>query len=161
MDRERKGNEGEEAGEAAVAGPKAAPLPRAIARAIDLTLAGAVFVYHPLIGPLGAILYLLVADGLRGGQSIGKRLLGLRTISLARAGAPCDLRDSIIRNAVFALVIVAYVIVGLIPYLGKFVVFIAAVAVVVIESATAFNDELGLRFGDRVALTMVVEDKKD
>ena len=42
-------------------------------------------------------LYTLLADGLEGGQSIGKRVLGLRVVSMA-TGAPCTFGQSFLRN---------------------------------------------------------------
>ena len=45
---------------------------------------------------LGA-LYTLLADGLEGGQSIGKRVLGIRVVSMA-TGAPCTFGQSFVRN---------------------------------------------------------------
>ena len=48
-----------------------------------------------------AIFYYLFADGLRDGQSLGKRRVGMRVVD-ARTGTPCSFWQSCIRNA-FAL----------------------------------------------------------
>ena len=42
-----------------------------------------------LVAALFGALYTLFADGLEGGQSIGKRVLGLRVVSMT-TGAPCS-----------------------------------------------------------------------
>ena len=44
-----------------------------------------------------AFLYTLLADGLEGGQSYGKRLVGIRVVSM-RTGAPCSFGQSFVRN---------------------------------------------------------------
>ncbi|MFN8424345.1 MAG: RDD family protein [Anaerolineae bacterium] len=49
-----------------------------------------------------AIAYALFADGLPGGQSIGKRILAIRVVDEA-TGAPCTYRQSFIRNLVLSI----------------------------------------------------------
>jgi len=44
-----------------------------------------------------AFLYTLLADGLEGGQSYGKRMVGVRVVSM-QTGAPCSFGQSFIRN---------------------------------------------------------------
>jgi len=44
-----------------------------------------------------AFLYTLLADGLEGGQSYGKRMVGIRVVSM-QTGAPCSFGQSFIRN---------------------------------------------------------------
>ena len=46
---------------------------------------------------LFAFLYTLLADGLEGGQSFGKRMVGIRVVSM-QTGAPCSFGQSFIRN---------------------------------------------------------------
>jgi uncharacterized RDD family membrane protein YckC len=50
-----------------------------------------------IVAALFGALYTLFADGLEGGQSIGKRVLGLRVVSMA-TGAPCTFGQSFLRN---------------------------------------------------------------
>ena len=50
-----------------------------------------------LVAGLFGALYTLFADGLEGGQSIGKRVLGLRVVSM-ETGAPCTFGQSFVRN---------------------------------------------------------------
>ena len=44
-----------------------------------------------------AFLYTLLADGLKGGQSFGKRMVGIRAVSM-ETGAPCSFGQSFVRN---------------------------------------------------------------
>ena len=44
-----------------------------------------------------AFLYTLLADGLEGGQSFGKRMVGIRVVSMG-TGGPCSFGQSFIRN---------------------------------------------------------------
>ena len=46
---------------------------------------------------LFAFLYTLLADGLEGGQSFGKRMVGIRVVSM-QTGMPCSFGQSFIRN---------------------------------------------------------------
>lgn len=135
---------------------KADLLQRGAARVVDFLIAGALFISFYPIGPLGAITYLLIADGLKSGPSLGKRLMGLRVVSVLRGGEAADLRESILRNSVFALVVVAYFVVGWIPYIGVLAVVLVGAGVVGAEAWLASEDEKGLRYGDRVAGTIVV-----
>ena len=134
---------------------KAEYLERFLARFIDFLVMGALFMIPGPVGPLAATTYILIADGLNRGQSLGKRLIRLRTVSLV-TGWPCDFRKSMIRNAPFALLIVFCYAVGWIPYLGPLLSIIAAVAVFGMEITLIFTDSMGARFGDRVAGTIVV-----
>jgi uncharacterized RDD family membrane protein YckC len=49
-----------------------------------------------------SIFYYFFADGLHGGQSIGKRWLGMRVISV-ETNAPCTFGQSFIRNLLLAI----------------------------------------------------------
>ncbi len=51
---------------------------------------------------LFALFYLLFADGFRGGQSFGKKMLGMAVINAA-TGRACTLAESFIRNLLLAL----------------------------------------------------------
>src|SRR5215208_2122990 len=82
--------------------PKADLTLRGLARAADFTLAWIVAQSAPQVGPLLAAFYLLVADGLMNGQSVGKRIFGVRTVIVPRR-APAGWHESLLRNAPFAL----------------------------------------------------------
>lgn len=85
-------------------------------------------------------LYLLVKDGLFPGQSIGKLLFGLVVVQLDN-GAPCRFWKSIYRNILF-----------LIPGLN--------LTAIVFEVFILHRDSQGMRLGDRLARTQVIEGKK-
>ncbi|MBI5560667.1 MAG: RDD family protein [Deltaproteobacteria bacterium] len=157
MDDTEKPEEGEGAGEFdTIPWAKAEPIERYAAKAIDFLIVGALMETFRYVGPFAGIIYLLAADGMKG-QSPGKRIMGLKTISLLREGGECDFRESALRNGIFSLLIVAYLILGWIPYVGKFLVAVVGAAVVLIEALVVYNDEKGIRAGDRLARTMVVK----
>ncbi len=100
-----------------------------------------------LLAPAGLIvalilspLYLLVRDGLfLPGQSFGKWMLGLVVIQL-EDGSPCQLARSLRRNVIFTV-----------PGFN-------AVALL-FEAQAVRSDGQGMRLGDRLAQTQVVEGK--
>lgn len=49
-----------------------------------------------------AVLYYFLADGLQGGQSWAKRMLGMAVVD-ARTGAPCSMGQSFVRNFLLAI----------------------------------------------------------
>src|SRR5512146_179202 len=133
--------------------PKADLTLRGLARAADFTLAWVVAQSAPQVGPLLAALYLLVADGLLSGQSIGKKIFGVRTVVVPRR-APAGYRESMLRNAPFALVAIFYAVPLLWP-----VLFVAGVPIVAFEAYMIYTDRLGVRIGDIFADTQVVDGK--
>jgi uncharacterized RDD family membrane protein YckC len=136
---------------------KADFLERFLAKLIDFIIAGALFYIPTPVGPVAALTYILISDGFKGGNSPGKRLIGLKVISLAREGVPCDFRESILRNLPLGILILAYLVIGWIPYVGVFSVVLVGLAVVAYEAMLVYNDEKGIRFGDRIAETMVIK----
>lgn len=131
-------------------------LERLIAKFIDFLVMGAFFAFPTAVGPLAGTTYILISDGLRGG-SLGKRLIGLKAVSLADPAEETDFKQSIIRNSVFGVLVAIYFLLGWIPYLGKILIFVSWAAVVGIEVALIYTDELGQRFGDRIAGTIVIK----
>src|SRR3972149_11998384 len=91
--------------------PKADVLERFLAKFIDFLVMGAFFAFPTFIGPLAGITYILISDGLKGGQSLGKRVGGLKPVS-AETREACDSRRSIIRNSPFGLPVVFLFIAG-------------------------------------------------
>lgn len=134
---------------------KAEYLERFLAKFIDFLVMGALFMIPGFVGPLAGLTYLLISDGLGRGQSLGKRITGLRVVGLT-TGAPCDFRKSLTRNSPFAVLIIFFYLVGWIPYLGKLLEAAATLAVFGIEISLIYTDDLGARFGDRIARTLVV-----
>jgi len=112
--------------------------------------------FIPFIGGLISATYLAIRDGLPTGddqtQSLGKRLLGLKTVRLPE-GKPCDYLTSLLRNLPFAVpaLIMVRPVKGWI--LGSFIwgaLFLVEILLIIV-------DENGVRLGDRLAGTAVVE----
>lgn len=126
---------------------------RALARLIDFLLAFALARYLPPFGPIAAAAYLLVADALMTGQSLGKRLFGVRVMSVTRR-APAGLVESVLRNSPFALVAIFGSVALLWPAL-----FVAGVPILAFETYRAVTHPLGLRIGDLFADSQVIDGK--
>ncbi len=139
--------------------PKADLTLRGLARLVDLSLAFAIANVARQAGPALAALYLLVADGLMHGQSIGKRIFGVRTMVLPQRGGtrgvPAGYRESVLRNAPFALIGLFY---GL-TLVGWFLLLVVGVPIVTFEAYMVVSDRLGVRIGDIFADTQVVDAK--
>jgi uncharacterized RDD family membrane protein YckC len=126
---------------------------RGLARLVDFTIAFVLAQTAPQVGPVVAAFYLLVADGLMNGQSVGKRVFGVRVVVVPRR-APAGYHESLLRNAPFALVAVFWSV----PFLWP-VLFVAGAPIVAFESYMIFTDRLGIRIGDIFADTQVVDAK--
>lgn len=133
--------------------PKADLTLRGLARLADLTLAWVVAQAAPQVGPLLAAFYLLVADGLMNGQSVGKKIFGVRAVVVPRRAA-AGWHESVLRNAPFALVAVFYAVPLLWP-----VLFVVGLPVLGFEAYMIYTDRLGIRIGDIFADTQVVDAK--
>jgi uncharacterized RDD family membrane protein YckC len=128
--------------------PKAHVLNRFIAKAIDgMLVAAASQVIEP-VGWISGLAYALIADGFPGGQSVGKRLIGLQTV-VPRTKEFSGFRESIVRNLPLAA---AYLLVP-IPYVG----WLLAGAVVGFEALLLIGNEQGVRLGDEIAGTQVLD----
>ncbi len=137
--------------------PKADLTLRGLARGFDLVLAFAVAHTAGPAGPLFAFLYVLAADGLLHGQSLGKRIFGVRTMVLKRGatrGRPAGYRESALRNIPFALLALFYSVTVLWP-----VLLVAGIPILAFESWMSWSDRLGVRIGDIFADTQVVDAK--
>jgi uncharacterized RDD family membrane protein YckC len=133
--------------------PKADLTLRALARVADFALAFVVARALPQVGPIIAAFYLIVADGLMNGQSVGKRIFGVRTVVVPRR-APAGYRESVLRNAPFALVAIFWAL----PLFWPMLV-VAGLPIVGFEAYMIFTDRLGIRIGDIFADTQVVDAK--
>src|SRR5512140_507279 len=122
--------------------PKADLTLRGLARLVDLTIALVFWQTPPPVGPILAAVYLLLADGLMHGQSVGKRLFGVRVMVIPRR-APAGFHESLLRNGPFALV-AAF---GALPVFW-ILLLVAGVPIVGFESYMIFTDRLGIRIGD-------------
>lgn len=110
-----------------------------------------------LLFPFGmglAIVYILFSDGFFRGQSIGKRIAGLRVERLEANGlrTPCNFKYSMIRNLPFAV----FVFFSAIPLLNILILFLGVVFCLM-EAYFILQDEKGLRIGDIYAETRVVQ----
>ena len=112
---------------------------RSLAFLIDLILFIALFyglgaAYH-FWGVFLSMVYFVFRDGFFSGQSIGKKVMGIRVVHLD--GRPISFVDSSFRNVLF-----------LVPYLLPLTL--------IVESAALFRSPDRLRIGDRIAKTRVV-----
>jgi len=128
--------------------PKADVLNRFIAKAVDGLLVAAASQLVEPVGWIAGLTYALIADGFPGGQSVGKRLIGLQTV-IPRTKEFAGFRDSIIRNLPLAFAYVLFPI----PYVG----WLLAGAVVAFEALLLIGNEQGLRLGDEIAGTQVLD----
>ena len=130
---------------------KASVIKRIFARLVDGLVAWALALVLPPIGILVGIMYLAVADGVQKGQSLGKMVFGLEVV--LPDGSPCDLKSSIYRNIPFELALLF----AAIPLLGWILLVIAGIPILLIELWLVILDHNGLRLGDRIADTTVIE----
>lgn len=135
--------------------PKASLLLRAGARAVDTGVAWGLYVLLGQAGSLAALLFILLADGMLQGQSVGKRICGVKVMHLPTRSAARH-RDSAIRNAPLGLVMLF----GMLPPPIGGVAFVAGLLVIGgVEVWSAVRDPLGQRRGDQWAQTQVVDGK--
>jgi uncharacterized RDD family membrane protein YckC len=127
---------------------KAPLLLRSMAKAIDLIAVAAVVASVPTAGIFAGVAYLLIGDGLFDGRSLGKIVMRLRVISVS-TGNQGSFRDSMIRNAPFAAMLLLY----LIPFVG----WIFSVMILTCEFLLVLGNSDGMRLGDDLAGTQVVE----
>lgn len=129
--------------------PIASPYPTAdrnnrfIAGVVDLAVAVA---FYAMIAPnnsngaaIVSALYVLCRDGLFGGQSLGKMCVGQVVIRL-QSGNRGQITDSICRNIIFAV-----------PGMN--------LVAIPFELTRLANDHQGIRIGDRLAGTQVIDGK--
>ncbi len=128
--------------------PKASALNRFIAKFIDLLIVAGLYEITSRIGFITGMMYLLIADGFPQGKSLGKWLIGLQTFVPATR-SPCTFRESIIRN--FPLAVGYFLF--LIPYVG----WLLTGAIFAFEGLLIIGNGLGLRIGDELAGTQVLE----
>jgi len=131
-------------------------LNRVIARGIDILIVVALLELSSKSGYFAGLFYILIADGLMNGRSVGKWLIGLKVI-VEDGEVPCAYKESILRNLPFAI---GYIIFGLlkgIPLIGWLLAVIVPVVILGIEALIMIGNEEGMRFGDQIAKTRVIE----
>ena len=127
---------------------RAGLLLRTAAKIVDFILIAAVIEIIPRAGFFAGLTYLLLGDGFFDGRSIGKKLLKIKVVS-AGTDSPCTFKDSILRNSTFA---VGYVL-WIVPFIGWiFILIISA-----FEFVLVLGSKDGMRLGDEIAKTSVIE----
>jgi uncharacterized RDD family membrane protein YckC len=122
---------------------------RAVAAFVDLLLVIGLARLPDVMGFLSATGYILLRDGLFDRQSIGKKLIGLHVIPSDETGPLMSYRESLVRNITLAAAFVLF----LIPYVG----WVLGPLACGVESLTAIGDHRGMRIGDMLARTQVVQ----
>lgn len=135
---------------------RVAKLTRLIAKAIDLSIVVSLpIVTYPLgiyqAGLYFGIMYIALSDGMKNGQSVGKKILGFAVKSL-EDGAPCTYKQSIIRNLPFVLPLTL----AIVPFWGWILGGILGIALVGLELYLLYNLDSGRRLGDVMADTSVM-----
>ncbi len=127
-----------------------ARLARVIAKVIDFLIA--LFVGF-LLFPLGifiGVAYLSFADGLSGGQSLGKRIMGFRVIKL-KDNKACSFKRSFVRNLPLSIPFMLFII----PLWGLVLGGLLLLPLAGLELFLIFNLDHLNRLGDVMAETTV------
>lgn len=145
-----------------VALSKADPVKRIIAFVID-SVVSMILGFIPLVGGIIGALYMLLRDALPvealGYQSVGKKLLNLSVVNTADPSGKVDYAASAKRNWMFALgpIMLFLIFVPIIGWILDILIAVAVFVLVIVEAVKIFSDEKGLRLGDTMADTMVIE----
>lgn len=124
---------------------------RVVAKAADVIIILAAAEILPKTGFLAGLGYILIGDGLSGGRSLGKKLLGLNVLD--RNGSACKVKESILRNMTLG----GGVILWKVPLIG----WMLTTAVFVLEFIILTGSPEGKRIGDEIANTRVVETRME
>ncbi len=127
---------------------KASILLRVIAKLVDFIFIAVAIKTVSQVGYFAGLVYLLISDGLFDGRSLGKKIIRLRVIS-PETGTQATFRDSMVRNITVAFSLLLYKI----PLLG----WAFMLLVLVLEFLLMLGNEAGLRLGDNLANTKVIE----
>jgi uncharacterized RDD family membrane protein YckC len=134
--------------------PKAALLPRAIARLADVVVSLALSAVAGEAGVIAGFLYLLIADALFNGQSIGKRISGIKVVHVSTRTS-ANVVQSVIRNSPFGLAFLFQAV----PPVGWFLLVVVGFPLLAFEGYMVYSDHLGIRIGDVFADTQVIDTK--
>ncbi len=141
--------------------PKTAGVFRRIAAAAIDSLIGSLFFFVPIFGGIFGIFYILFKDAIMyrltgypewQNKSIGKKLMSLKIVCQEKA--IIDLETSARRN----VILIPGRVIGIIPLLGWVLGPIVGGFFKLIELLVLTSDPQGIRLGDRLADTKVVED---
>jgi hypothetical protein len=141
---------------------KADPVKLIIAFVIDAIVSMLIGLI-PLVGGIIGALYMLLRDALPievlEYKSVGKKLLKLSVVNIEDQGAKIDYAASAKRNWMFALgpIMVFFILIPIIGWIIDILLGIALLILVITEIVKIFSDEKGVRLGDKMAGTMVIE----
>ena len=141
---------------------KADPVKRIIAFVIDAIISMLIGII-PLVGGIIGALYMLLRDALPiealAYKSVGKKLLKLSVVNVEDPSAKIDYAASAKRNWMFALgpIMLFFVFIPIFGWIIDILLGIALLILLIIEIVKVFSDEKGVRLGDKMAGTMVIE----
>jgi uncharacterized membrane protein len=141
---------------------KADPVKRIIAFVIDAVVSMIIGII-PLVGGIIGALYMLLRDALPievlEYKSVGKKLLKLSVVNIEDTGAKIDYAASAKRNWMFALgpIILFFAFIPIIGWIIDILLGIALLILLITEIVKIFSHEKGVRLGDKMAGTMVIE----
>lgn len=134
--------------------PPADPLARWVAKFTDVLLAAAIDQLLPVVGFFAAVTYVMFADGIQPGGSIGKRVLGLAV--RGPAGRACGVRDSLLRNGVLAAPFAVWLLLQPAGWLAGTLAWIVLIGAFGLEGILLVGNPQGQRLGDELAGTRVI-----
>jgi len=141
---------------------KADPVKRIIAFVID-AVASMIVGLIPFVGGIIGALYMLLRDALPiealEYKSIGKKLLKLSVVNIGDPTSKIDYTASAKRNWMFALgpMMMFFLFIPILGWIIDILIGIAVFILVIIEIIKIFSDEKGVRLGDNMAGTIVIE----
>ncbi len=141
---------------------KADPVKRIIAFVID-AVAALIVGLIPFVGGIIGALYMLLRDALPiealEYKSIGKKLLKLSVVNIEDPTSKIDYTASAKRNWMFALgpMMMFFLFIPILGWIIDILIGIAVFILAIIEIIKIFSDEKGVRLGDNMADTMVIE----
>jgi hypothetical protein len=141
---------------------KADPVKRIIAFVID-AVAALIVGLIPFVGGIIGALYMLLRDALPiealEYKSIGKKLLKLSVVNIEDPTSKIDYTASAKRNWMFALgpMMMFFLFIPILGWIIDILIGIAVFILAIIEIIKIFSDEKGVRLGDNMAGTMVIE----
>jgi len=130
---------------------KVARFSRLLAKAIDMFIVLVLSIFFYPGGIILALAYMTFADAIQNGQSVGKKFIGFRVISL-EDGTACSVKQSFIRN----LPIIIPLFLAIIPFWGWILAFFLGVPMLALEIYLLYKLDSGHRFGDVMADTSVM-----
>ncbi len=126
-------------------------LERVSAKFIDMAFALILASVLSPIGPITGLVYILIADGLMEGRSLGKLLVGTKVV-VQDTSAQCSIHKSILRNIPFGFAVFMFIV----PVIGLFLFISFGLTVIAVEVYFLYTDINGIRIGDVLADTFVV-----